>query len=185
MITTFGPSSTGLVTTDLGSGWTSTTAVAVESDDSILVAGCLNGHFAVLHYNSDGTQDTSFGASNGIATVDFGGTGRNAFRDGAGLQRLDPCSRHEHADRDRQGFRLGPTQCRWHARHVYGIGGMITTDFGGDDAATALAIQPANGKILVAGYSDQNGSTSFALARYDASDLGGLSIDKSSVRTGR
>ena len=33
--TTFGPSGDGMVTTDLGSGWTSTSAVAVESDDSI------------------------------------------------------------------------------------------------------------------------------------------------------
>ena len=67
--TTFGSSDEGTVTTDLGSGWQKTSAVVVESDNSILVAGEMSGQFAVLHYNSDGTQDTSFGgASSGVAT---------------------------------------------------------------------------------------------------------------------
>ena len=46
--TTFGPANDGTVTTDLGSGWEKTSAVVVESDDSILVAGEMNGQFAAL-----------------------------------------------------------------------------------------------------------------------------------------
>ena len=53
---------------------------------------------------------------------------------------------------------------RW--RRCMATAGLITTDFGGDDEATSLAIQPADGRILLAGYSTQNGNDSFAIARY-------------------
>ena len=46
---------------------------------------------------------------------------------------------------------------------TFGSGGKVTTDFGGDDQAFALALQP-DGKIVAAGSSTQN----FALARYNA-----------------
>ena len=60
--------------------------MVVESNGSILVAGSMSGHFAILHYASDGTQDTSFGgATDGIVTVDFGGTDENVVRDGPWL----------------------------------------------------------------------------------------------------
>ena len=45
----------------------------------------------------------------------------------------------------------------------FGSGGKVTTDFGGFDAASAVAIQP-DGKIIAAG---RSGSGDFALARYN------------------
>ena len=71
--TTFGTG--GLVTTELGTDWTSTDAVAVESDGNILVAG--NSHRALcppaLLFHRD--EQTNFGsASGGVVTADFGGT---------------------------------------------------------------------------------------------------------------
>ncbi len=176
--TTFGPSSNGMVTTDLGTGWTGTSAVAVEADDSILVAGCLNGHFAVLHYNSDGTQDTHFGASrNGIATVDFGGSNETPSAmalDQDGLILVAGTSTQAGTGQD---FALARFNSNGRLDTVYGMGGLITTDFGGDDVATAITIQP-DGRILVAGYSDQSGSYSFAVARYTADGFGGPNLDK-------
>src|SRR5439155_10672104 len=50
---------------------------------------------------------------------------------------------------------------------TFGSGGRVVTDFGGDDAAFALAVQP-DGKIVVAGVSTGGGSMDFALARYDS-----------------
>src|SRR6266536_6144139 len=47
---------------------------------------------------------------------------------------------------------------------TFGIGGEVTTDFGGSDSAQAVAIQ-SDGKILAAGLS---GAGDFALARYNA-----------------
>ena len=139
----------------------------------------MNGQFAVLHYNSDGTQDTSFGGAQRHRHGEFRRHQRNALGDGAGLQRLDPRGGTSTQTGTGKDFALARFNADGTLDTFYGMGGTITTDFGGDDVATAMAIQPADGKILVAGYSDQNGSTSFALARYDDSDLGGLGIDKS------
>jgi uncharacterized delta-60 repeat protein len=54
---------------------------------------------------------------------------------------------------------------------LFGVGGKVITDFGSDGAqAKAVAIQPADGKIVAAGerFSDVSGGD-FALARYLAS----------------
>ncbi|TMA81131.1 MAG: hypothetical protein E6J77_17415, partial [Deltaproteobacteria bacterium] len=52
---------------------------------------------------------------------------------------------------------------------TFGSGGRVLTDFDGDDAAFALAVQP-DGKIVVAGTSNGGGTGSldFVLARYDS-----------------
>jgi uncharacterized delta-60 repeat protein len=51
----------------------------------------------------------------------------------------------------------------------FGTAGKLTTDFvGGNDGASAVAIQP-DGKIIVAGTVESIGKLDFALARYDAS----------------
>ena len=46
--------------------------------------------------------------------------------------------------------------------------GMVTTDFGGDDEAGAMAIQPDNGRIILAGYTNAWDADNFAIARYGA-----------------
>ena len=52
---------------------------------------------------------------------------------------------------------------------TFGSGGLVTTDFAGlDEVATSMAIQPADGKIILAGSSEQSsGYYTFALARYN------------------
>ncbi|MDQ3928800.1 MAG: hypothetical protein M3328_06600, partial [Chloroflexota bacterium] len=47
----------------------------------------------------------------------------------------------------------------------FGKGGLVTTDFGGDDSATAVTIQP-DGKIVVAGKGVM-GDNDYAIARYN------------------
>jgi uncharacterized delta-60 repeat protein len=49
----------------------------------------------------------------------------------------------------------------------FGSGGSVTTDFGGSEAATAVAIQ-ADGKIVTTGSTFSAGVQKFALARYSA-----------------
>ena len=48
---------------------------------------------------------------------------------------------------------------------TFGSGGKVTTDFGGNDQASALALQP-DGKIVVAGSTTASGNFNIALARY-------------------
>ena len=51
---------------------------------------------------------------------------------------------------------------------TFGTGGKVTTDFGGDDAAFAVALQN-DGKVVVAGFAILPGSEwRFAVGRYDA-----------------
>src|SRR5262249_19459262 len=50
---------------------------------------------------------------------------------------------------------------------TFGSGGMVITDFGGDDLANAVALQ-SDGKIVAAGRTQVGGVSSFALVRYNA-----------------
>lgn len=52
--------------------------------------------------------------------------------------------------------------------------GRVTTDFGSSGSAGALAIQPRDGWLVVAGSSIVNGSEDFALARYHAITCNGV-----------
>lgn len=49
----------------------------------------------------------------------------------------------------------------------FGISGKQSTDLSGDDGVQAISLQP-DGKILVTGYKNSNGSGTLALARYNA-----------------
>ncbi len=59
----------------------------------------------------------------------------------------------------------------------FDVDGIVTTDFGGNDVARALAIQN-DGKIVVAGYTSPDGSDAeFVLARYNANGSLDTSFD--------
>lgn len=81
--TTFGGALNGIVVTDIGGSVNFANAVAVQSDDKIVVAGHANvnatpgvdtSDISLVRYNSDGTLDTSFGAgASGIVVTNLGG----------------------------------------------------------------------------------------------------------------
>jgi uncharacterized delta-60 repeat protein len=64
----------GIVTTDFLnlSPTDSGSAVVIQSDGKMVVAGTSSGDFAVLRYNSDGTLDTSFGGGDGKVSTAIG-----------------------------------------------------------------------------------------------------------------
>lgn len=49
--------------------------------------------------------------------------------------------------------------------------GILLIDFGGEDHATSLIVQPSDQKIIVAGYSTSGATTVFAIARLSASGV--------------
>ena len=66
----------GIVKTDILGGGDQANAVAVQPDGKIVVAGSavrngIDGDFALVRYNADGTPDQSFGTG-GIVTTDLG-----------------------------------------------------------------------------------------------------------------
>ena len=65
------------------------------------------------------------------------------------------------------GFRVVAAVAAGDLDPTFGVGGLVTTDFGSwHDIVHSIAVQD-DGKILVAGYSPQGGTNEdFALARY-------------------
>jgi uncharacterized delta-60 repeat protein len=153
----------GKITTAIGPGGDLGYAVAIQSDGKIIVAGqsYISGSddFAVVRYNSDGSLDTSFDGD-GKVTTSFAGY------DGARAVAIQPDGKIVVA-----GFGGGFAVAR------YNIDGSLDTSFDGDGKVSTrigsgsnlgygMALQ-ADGKIVVAGFSDDGGEDDFAVVRYN------------------
>jgi uncharacterized delta-60 repeat protein len=150
----------GIVTADFDSSDEFAYAAAFQGDDKIIVAGYTFGahhDFAVARFDPSGSLDTTFGLS-GWVTTDFYCT------DYGYDMALQPDGKMVVA-----GFTIGFTDDFALARFnpdgtldpSFGDQGLLTTDFGPDDQANAIALQP-DGKLVVVGISRSD----FALARY-------------------
>ena len=173
----------GKVTTDFSSGEDRPYAIAVQSDNKIVVAGYANNgsdnDFAMARYNADGSLDTGFGTGGKVTTAL--GSGNDLIR---AMTLLDDGkilvagSAHIGSDLDSALAR-------------YNSDGSLDSGFGGDadgnnvkdgyvttaigssnDSGLSVAIQE-DGKIVVAGAAHNGSDWDFMLARYNA-DGGGL-----------
>jgi uncharacterized delta-60 repeat protein len=181
--TTFGPSHTGKVTTDIRDGYLDEAfALALQPDGKIVVAGTAFGtdtkDFALARYNLDGTLDTTFGPSHtGKIITDFGGVAK------ARALVIQPDSKIVVAgvswtvivDEDGNPiefiavFALARYTATGALDTTFSSDGKVTADLGrGDrDEAYALTFQ-VDGKIIVAGTSfDAAGDSDVALVRYN------------------
>ena len=175
----------GKVTLDFATD--SGSAVALQADGRIIVAGSanyspavLNMDFVVARYNSDGSLDPSFGGD-GTVTIDFGPedlarelalqsdgkilvVGR-ADPDGGGDMQADFALARLNSDGSLDTMGLDP-----YVDAPFGTGGKVTTDFGASDELFAVGIE-TGGRIVGAGWSvNPQGDPpdgSFALARYN------------------
>ena len=146
--TTFG-GGTGKVTTDFSPGLDRGTAVAIQPDGKIVVAGIASagtaGNFALARYNTDGSLDASFG-SLGKVTTDFSGG-----NDGPSGVAIQSDGKIVAAGFDGANFALIRYNANGSPDTSFGTFGKVTTDFsGGADAAAYIAIQ-ADGKIVAVG----------------------------------
>jgi len=166
----------GRVTTDFPGLAAVPSAVLVQPDGKILVAGgafplfVFAGNFKLARYNPDGTLDAGFG-NGGIVTTNFG-AGSFAFDlalqpDGkiiaAGTVFVDFSS----DDSSNTDFGLARYNADGTLDPSFGTGGKVLTDFDGfNDDAMAVLLQP-DGKIVAAGSAKNPASFyDFALARY-------------------
>ena len=166
----------GIVTTDFALQPDFATAVAVQADGKILVAG-YNNDFILARYNPDGSLDTTFDGDGAVST-DFSGGGDSArviLLQGDGKIILAGIS---------VSSIIGSTYDFALAR--YNPDGSLDTSFDGDgkvvndlsgasDHLRAAALQ-ADGKIVVGGSSDGLG-LDFILARYNANGSLDTSFD--------
>lgn len=164
--------SAGKVVTDFAGDLDTAGGIALQPDGRIVAAGAslvgMNGDFALVRYNSDGSLDASFGVG-GKVTTDFFG-----FGDSANNVRLLPDGRIIAAG---SAFRSSTLVDFALARYnsdgsldpSFGVNGKVTTDFFGfSDTASALIIQ-SDGRVVAAGGANNLNSTGldFALARYN------------------
>ncbi|MDT4897393.1 MAG: hypothetical protein QOH25_2470 [Acidobacteriota bacterium] len=161
----------GKVTTDFG-GFDSAKAVAIQTDGKIVAAGFSGGDFALARYNTDGTLDTTSFGTGGKVTTDFSSgsddiEGLIIQTDGKLLAAGSATLPGTGSD-----FALARYNTDGQLDGNFGVGGKTTTDFGGFDAASDVALQ-SDGKIVAAGLFFQTaaGATGpaafFALARYN------------------
>ena len=158
-----------------------TSAIALQSDGKIVVAGSSNNgqtnDVAVIRYNSNGSLDNSFGKQGIVITSltdgDDNGTDVSVQKDGRIV--VAGCSSHGSstdfaAIRFTQDGTLDPS---------FGKGGIVLTSLSeGDDEAEAMAIQP-DGKILLTGYSN----TKIATLRYNTDGRLDRSFGKDGIVT--
>ena len=147
-------SGNGRQTTDFG-GNDGATGVALQADGKIVVIGKSGAQdFALARYNTDGSLDTSF-SGDGKQTTDFGGD------DGATGVALQGDGKIVAVGKAGGDFALARYNTDGSLDTSFSGDGKQTTDFGGDDGATGVALQ-SDGKIVMVGSSGND----FALARY-------------------
>jgi len=160
----------GQVTTDFAGAGDGVGAIAVQPDGKLVAVGgaTINGQadFALARYNGNGTLDTSFG-KNGRATTDLGGR-----YEGANSVALQADWKIVVAGGSVIGLFDNFALARYNSNGTldtsFGTGGKVITNFGEvSSRAYSVAVQP-NGKIVVAGYANIDGSEDFALVRYNA-----------------
>ena len=158
----------GKVNTPFGSSTDSASAVAIQSDGKIVVAGSsfngANFDFALARYNTDGSLDASFG-TNGKVTTDFSNRDDNAY-----AVAVQSNGKIVAVGRGSNGSNYDFALARYNTDGMldasFGTGGKVMTPIGsGDDIARAVAVQ-SDGRIVAAGRSAGSSKVDFAVVRY-------------------
>jgi uncharacterized delta-60 repeat protein len=140
----------GLVTTDFGGRGDFGLAVALQSDGKIVAAGnssavgVFSVNFALARYNANGTLDPTFGTG-GTVLTSFGGP-LSAAADVA----VQPDGKIVAVGIAGSDFGTARYNANGTLDSAFGVGGLVTTDFGGSEQANGVALQP-DGKIIVVG----------------------------------
>ncbi|MDP9224980.1 MAG: hypothetical protein M3P18_14270 [Actinomycetota bacterium] len=166
----------GKVSTNFTAGNDEVKGVAVQANGKIVAAGsafsnCSCSKFALARYNADGSLDTAFGGDGKVTTrfkVSFGG-----HANGVAIQADGKIVAAGSAGDIFGPFAVARYNVDGTLDTTFSKNGKVTTRMGkGEEEGKGVAIQ-ANGKIVVAGYTDgphQFGDTfgpgRFALARY-------------------
>ena len=191
----------GKATTFFNATYDALTGMAVQADGKIVVVGQThngsNWDFAVGRFNADGSLDDG-GAGDSTPLDQFGSGGKQILTFGSALDQDIANGVVVQADGrivvvgftgsgDNTAFAVARLNTDGTLDggagdstplDQFGVGGKVTTQFGFSGAgARAVAVQPADGKVVVAGYRLTNGVYDFAVARYNTNgslDDGGV-----------
>jgi uncharacterized delta-60 repeat protein len=149
------------------------TAVAVQADGKLVVAGMSNGKFAVARYNTDGMLDQNFGANGKVTTAigNRGDVGRAVVLQADGKIVVAGSASVENSTGNTI-YQIGLAR--------YNTNGSLDTNFNGSgkvlisigDYNNCFDVElQSNGRIVVAGETSNNSSPSqldFALAGFNS-----------------
>jgi len=179
----------GIVTTDYNTDNDYARAVALTSAGRIVAAGytCSTTGgpcaFLLVRYLSNGDYDSTLNGS-GTVTTSFGANDARAY-----AMALQPDGKVVLGGYSYNGSNDDFTLARYNTDgsldYGFGVGGIVTTDFGAnDDRVNAMALLP-DGRVVAAGQSCAAGSTScdFALARYNTDGSLDLSLNGTGMVT--
>lgn len=161
----------GMITTKVGSKDDVGTAVAVQPDGKIVVAGYshngANNDIALVRYNTDGTLDNFF-SLDGKVTKNIANSSDVAYAlaiqtDGKILVAGQTATSANY------DFCLLRFNANGDPDNTFSSDGVVVTNFGSNDYGRSIAIQ-ADGKILVAGNSYNGTDYDFSVARYRKED---------------
>ncbi len=157
-------------------------AVAIQADGKIVVAGSSTQFFALVRYNPDGTDDTSFGAfGDGRVRTDVSGDGP-AQANAIAIQsdgKIVVAGRSGDSAANSLDFAILRYNPDGTLDTDFGTSGGTNVDFfSGNDAAFALVIQ-GDGKIVAGGSASRGDASSpdFALVRLNADGSFDASFD--------
>ena len=169
----------GYVTTPIGSLDADAAALAVQVDGKIVAAGLAGSavtnvwDVALLRYNTDGTLDLPFGGTNsGMVITDIGSSSN--YANAVALQADGKIVVAGNAFANPSANTSDVAVLRYNTDGTLdttGFGspnGYVTTSIGAFDDGFAVAVQPADGKIVVAGNADAGMGDRLALLRYNA-----------------
>ena len=171
----------GFVTTNFD-GLDRATVVALQPDGKIVAAGTGTTVAGLARFLPHGLPDPTFG-DNGKVLVNFGG-GRNRV-DGLALQAdgkiVIAGSAFTNPPQSASDFALARYRPNGTLDATFGNGGKVITDFGGNrEIGLALAIQPRDGRLVLAGVSQaiSSGRRDVAVARYHAITCNGVVVTR-------
>ena len=167
--TTFGVD--GKATTDIGANTVDVAwAVAVQADGKIIAVGQSGNaggayDIAVVRYNTDGTLDATFGGVDGKVTTTFAGSNQ----DRAYSVLVQPDGKVVVAG---AGYGVDFSLVRYNTDGsldgTFGVGGMVLTDFAGNQDVGLAVVRQPDGRLLVAGLTTAGPGSDFAVARYNS-----------------
>jgi uncharacterized delta-60 repeat protein len=159
--TSFGGTGTVIVPTVTGGNTEQATSVEVQSDGKIVATGWVHmfgyDQWVTTRFNTDGTLDSTFGSGGTVTTLI--GSGGDAYAvslqsDGKIVVGGSP------------NFSLARFNTDGSLDTTFNSTGVVTTPIGTGSYARGVVIQPADGKIVVAGEATVGGTSDFAVARY-------------------
>jgi len=160
----------GIVTHFAGTGNSISYGMAIQPDGKVLLTGygLVGGteDFAMIRFNIDGSLDSSFGNGTGKVTTSIGSGTEWSYS--AVVQADGKIVLGGTVSGSNDDFALVRYNADGSLDSGFGNGGKVVTSIGaGTDQGFSIVVQ-VDGKLVVGGYSQMNGTLDFALVRYNS-----------------